>query len=466
MTELPDWVWLASALFGTLTVFVFSWRLVVPHPLSPLGLFHLLFGAIVLWRPALLLFGLDDLFPTNLHDRQPRQFAAEALVLSSLWLLSVLVGFRLAARFGQPLSRLFPSAVGIRPDVFRATAVSLTAVAAITTLYMWIRFDGPNGLAAAVKFQKTVGQLIALRSFTVVATVLNVGLALKEYFFEAGGSAPPRGVRERNLTWAWVHVGLAVFAAGLSMTWGARDSALILVVGLVLGPVSRELRARQCWTRLLLGGAAIVGIVVALRVFRDLTAADELSGAIAGQSLWRQMSVAANLTQFDALVLAVRDAGTAFPFFGGEEFTDGIRASVPGIAPDQHERTALTFAQIYQPARQNGWPLSSIGDWYVSLGAYGVVAGGTLSGVLYRGMEAAYHTRDSALDFILSSFVVLTVIQLGVWAALPVVYRNFVLPLHLVLVVARLLSTFLDERTSRRAAAPTVRNDAALEELG
>lgn len=420
---------LALSLAVCALAWAFSWRLTVDRPTSPLGLLHLLFAATILWRPTLLLFGLDGLFPEQFHGAREFEFAARTLTISTLWLVTFDVAYLYSKRLGPILSKPFPSARSVDERLLERAAIALTVAATLATVGMWIRFGGPAELIEAAKFEKTVGFLLALRAFPVVATIINAAVGLHQLITV--------GDRRKAVT----YFALSAFTAGLSFTWGARDSVVLVAIVLLFGPLSQRDFSARDWRRVVIGGVSVIGGIVLLRVARDLIAAPSLSPAIAGQSIWRQVSVAANLTQFDAFVLAVRDAGTRYSFSGVGEFTNGFLAAIPGLEPDQYQVTALRYAQEYEPTRANGRPLSSIGDWYFSLGIVGVAIGGLLSGLLYRGIATAYRSGTSASDFVIGTFVVLSIAQLGVWASIFIVYRSFFIPLILVIVALRLYSS-------------------------
>jgi hypothetical protein len=103
------------------------------------------------------------------------------------------------------------------------------------------------------------------------------------------------------------------------------------------------------------------------------------------------MAVATNNTFYDSLLLLLDDWPDEFDFRNGQDFIDGTVAAVPSaLVPSQAPfvSPAVQLAQTYID-RNNGFPATAAGDWYVNFGLLGVLLGGLVSGLIARAGQVA-----------------------------------------------------------------------------
>ncbi len=177
----------------------------------------------------------------------------------------------------------------------------------------------------------------------------------------------------------------------------------------------------------------ILAVVVGLRFTRDTLLSGDINQPIANESVIRQISVAANMAEYDALVLAVRDWPEIFPYRGGEDFIDGLYATVPRvIRPDAPlaPSPGTWFRQVYEPEVANGWPMGSAGEWYLNFGWLGVAIGGLASGLLFGiASNSLRRSHDLPLAWITSLVITMQVAIIGVNVRTPLRWLGWGLPL-------------------------------------
>ncbi len=410
------------AVAASALVWTWVYRSVVRHPLDPMALTLYYLALQLLLRPLVLALGLDTPFPTELFvDRDTTTLVLQGQAIAVLWLLALWAGARVPAPLAAPARLLFPPSRGsLTPRTLALLAVALSALALVATALLWSRYGGPSGLITASKVDRDVAESRALRSIPVLAALFAVAA-----FFSVGRRAPLLRL---------LPLGLVALNGYLSWTWGARDVAVISVVALIAGTLLFEVhgahgaarRTEGRWwgdprwqRRLLLVPVLALLLAFSLRTARDTVLLGDLAPTIEGQSTARMVAVATNNTFYDSLLLVIDDWPDEFDFTGGADFVDATVAAVPSVLVGQQDpfvSPAVQLAQTYID-RNNGFPATAVGDWYVNLGLPGVVLGGLLSGVVARAAQVAL--RRSVRDPLIWGVSLVFMIRVfpgGVWA--------------------------------------------------
>lgn len=404
-------------------------------PLDVVGLWCA--GVVLLYvgRAVLLALGLDQLSPEASFGGSRGPLVAANLLLV-VWLVMVAAGIQLS----YLSSRVVPGWVPVmtrHPDPRRLvrTAALLTLLGTLATVALLAIHGGFSGLIRASKVDKVLAGIFVVRVVPEMAALVSVAA----YLDVRRRCGTRWGVRERRR--AVTAVAMAVVSGVWVFAWGSRDTLAIVALALVAGSfvfrgpdLRRSGRPRRRRWPLPLAVACTVVLVLAvgLRVVRDVATAGEVNSSIAGQELVRQVSVATNAVQYDALVLAVRDWPAVEDHRGGQDFVAGAAGVVPrALWPDKPEHVApgAWFRQRYEPWTRNGWPMGATGEWYLAFGRIGVVVGGLLSGILLG--FAALALRNSGrhpLAFVLSLAMSLQVLLLGVHVQTPLRWVAWCLP--------------------------------------
>ncbi|MFW3169857.1 hypothetical protein [Geodermatophilus sp. CPCC 206100] len=379
------------AVVASIVVWVWVYHRLVHHPLDLMALTLYYLALQLLWRPLLLALGLDTPFPTELFAARETE---ELIVLGQgvvvLFLLGIWAGARWLSPLVGPARLLYPMSRGsLPPRTLVLVAVVLTAVAFVATVLLWIRYGGPAGLIQAAKVDRDIAESRALRSIPMLAALFGVAA-----FFSV-----------RRAPLRLVALGLVALNGYLSWTWGARDVPVISVIALVagsliFGSIGRRAAVRTGWDwlrdprwrrRFLLVPVLALLLAFSLRTARDTVLWGDLAPTIEGQSTVRMMAVATNNTFYDSLLLLLDDWPEEFDFRDGQDFVDGTVAAVPSAIAGQQDpfvSPAVQLAQTYID-RNNGFPATAAGDWYVNFGVLGVLLGGLVSGLLARAGQLA-----------------------------------------------------------------------------
>ncbi|MCF6746239.1 hypothetical protein E9529_18560 [Blastococcus sp. KM273128] len=453
------------AVAASAVVWALVYRALVRHPLDAMALVLYYLALQLVWRPLVLAVGLDSPFPTLLfQDRDTELLLLRGQAVVVLFLVALWAGARLTTPLVRPVSVLFPQLRGpLPPRVLVVLAVVLSAAAAAATVALWLRYGGPSGLLQASKVDRSLTDSRALRTLPLLAALLGVAA-----WFSVRGAGLPR----------LLLLGLVALNGYLSWTWGARDvpvlSAIALLAGaLIFGRTGRRaarrpdgqwLRDPRWRLRFLLVPVLALALAFSLRAARDTVLWGDLAPTIEGQGTVRQVAVATNNTFYDALLLYLDDWPDRFDFTGGADFVDGSVAAVPSVLSGPQEpfvSPAVQLAQTYID-RNNGFPATPVGDWYVNLGYPGIVLGGLLSGLVARAGQFAF--RRFLRDPLVWGFSLVFMIRVfpgGVWATSAPKWVAIGLPLLAFTVLLNLFLRRGRDGDEAGATAPPAGEDAA-----
>jgi hypothetical protein len=455
------------AVAASAAVWALVYRNLVHHPLDAMALTLYYLALQLLWRPLMLALGLDTPFPTQLFEERDTEsllLLGQAVVVG--FLLALWAGARLLSPLVRPVSVLFPQFRGpVAPRTLVLLAAVLTAAAFVATAALWVRYGGPAGLLQASKVDRDIADSRALRSIPMLAALLAVAA-----FFSV------RVVPLQRV----MMFGLIVVNGYLSWTWGARDVPVLSVVALLAGslifgatgrraarrPDGRWLRDPRWRRRFLLVPVLAVLLAFTLRSARDTVLWGELAPTIVGEGAVRQVAVATNNTFYDALLLYLDDWPDRFDLTGGDDFVDGSVAAVPSVLVGPQEpfvSPAVQLAQTYID-RNNGFPATAVGDWYVNFGFPGIVLGGLLSGLVARAGQLAF--RRFLRDPLVWGFSLVFMIRIfpgGVWATSAPKWVALGLPL---LVFAGLVNMFVRRAREGRDSFSTPTQAAGEDGVG
>lgn len=367
--------------------------------------------AVFYWlRAVLIVTGLDvsALAPLAID---PSGVDATHLRLT-VWSVLLMVGF---ATFQDVQVRSEVAGLPRRHhDFFALRRLALYATVGSSLCFGVIvaRVGSPIAAIQAAKVEKSVAGLYLLQFGPVAAMVLCLAVAI------SGRRAGYRLAARLPFLALGLINSLYVFA------WGSRRVVVIFLAGLMLEPVFAALAdkkkpardARQ-WLSIALVGLLVVGAALGMRIARDHVLQGRTSDAIAEASPLRSVSVAMNATVYDALVLAVRDTPERFDHYGSELFINGTGGIVPrAVWTDKPDNIApgAAFRQLYEPEIKNGWPVGAVGEWWLSYGWLGIMAGALVSGAAYAiASQALGDLRSNALAHALAVGIVFQVLELG-----------------------------------------------------
>jgi oligosaccharide repeat unit polymerase len=343
-------------------------------------------------RPLIFFAGLDAPFPYEYFGAPDWELIATVLVLSTIWIITFSVAHIVAKEPLAPLGHLLPQVYGsFSLQLLLFAAVFTSTVGAISTGMLVIGAGSVAQFMFEVKVGKELAGAYVIREISVVGAVFSA-LALLAY------EKQRRLAFRRGSGIVWACGALLLFNLAFNFAWGNRYNIAMLVIATGIGwhlYIQRINLFRMLF--LLLIAAALLQI---LKLFRAEAVETVLEREIqTGHSFWLNISTSLHFNQFDALMLALRDAGERFQFRSGKDFINGLLSWVPRTFYPEKETFHIGrwFRQIYEPNAVNGWPITTMGGWYVNFGSAGVPIGGVISGVVAAIFDSRYrNVRTSA----------------------------------------------------------------------
>jgi hypothetical protein len=409
-------------------------------PLDVVGLFCASMVLFYGFRAVVVAFGLDSFSPDYLFGPTSASVATKVNLIICLFLGGVIVGLALSSRAGLRFPRwLFPT-VARQPTGSRylSLTVALTVAAAVITLVLFAQYGGFTGLLRASKYEKELGGINFLRIAPSMGAIVAVASTLDAVRLRRRRFTAPQ--RHRLI----ISVACALLNGYFVFAWGARSMLAIVIFCLAAGLLAfsgqaggvRTTSRGRVWGGIVLAVIVAIMAVIGLRFARDNAVTGELASELRDETVIRQVSIASNSTMYDAVVLAVRDWPKLYPFRGAGDFVTGAQTAIPRfLVPDRVESVSVGawFRQVYEPDTVNGWPVGTVGQWYLGFGLPGIMLGGVVSGLVLGMAATALRTsRTNPLAFAAGAAVALHVIQLGVNVETILWWTRWVIPLVLV----------------------------------
>ena len=168
------------------------------------------------------------------------------------------------------------------------------------------------------------------------------------------------------------NIALALISAGLAWHFYVKKASAVKVVIFTLGAFGLLQILKDVRGELVAGSVG--------REFNNL------------EDFWLDISTSLHFVEFDALLLALRDAGNLFEFRFGKDFLNGLLSWVPrSLFPEKESfHIGGWFRRVYQPNKINGWPVTTIGGWYLNFGIFGILIGTAISGFVVRVFDEAF----------------------------------------------------------------------------
>lgn len=413
-------------------------RIFVRRRFDVMFLALLLMGYWFAFRPAQLALGLDGPTPDYLFAQGYLDVLIVAEAAALLWLACFALGAFAADVAGQPAMALFPRMNGEpSPFLCLAALAAVTALAGVVTL--WLLTASGGALSESIRFvkaEKAVTGFYFLRQFAILGALLAIfALYYFTYLSRAHGLETP--------LW-WSLFALACFAANAFgiYAWGQRYSIAMASVGLIAG--YHYFIRRLSWAELVFAGLCFIALFLGLRLLRDaLLIPDHVVTPLESGNIWRKIAVSMHGSQFDALMLVVRDFDLEAGLRWGEDFLAGLAALVPRqIWPDRPAfNPGAWFRRIYEPETLNGWPITPVGEWLVNFGWLGVALGGTISGYFIRAAQRVYDDLwRNPWSLTMAVVAALFVLPGGVTVGSPQSFLSTVFPLFLLALTLRTLT--------------------------
>lgn len=391
---------------------------------SPVSLFVYLIALLLLFRPGVLLLGLDVPDPWYVFPGRLDDVVNAPLASGAVWLLAFLVGFVGLGRVGELASNVLPT-VHREVNLSRLAAgcIVSSAVSVLLAIDVIASVGFENAIASVRRDNYFLGFkfLEALPQTAGVISAVSAALVLD--------------LRARN----WIRVpraysaaviGSLIVTSSVSLLFGNRSAALLPAFFVavsylfILGKGGRALRYA-------LPILFIVGVLFVTQVRQSALPAHSSSDV----AVVPRVSAALNLNNFDHLALLMRDwSQYAYPH-PGQDFVTGASAVIPRFIWEdkpEHVSPGIWLRAQYVPTTHTGWPLAMWGEWYVNFGSIGILLSGIFAGIIYRALETRYR-RDAwgAPAFVVAGMLAFLVFPYGYISTTPIRIVLVVVPMGL-----------------------------------
>ena len=384
-------------------IYVSFWVLFRGKVLTAILLPTLIIFPTFIIRPLMIITGIGEPYPSYLFGRDDFTLIAHANILIAIWLLCYLAVFFMPNKT-QMLPKLFP-AFKSDPSVITIliTCIALTLCSLLAELYVIQEYGSLARFMYAVKVLKDITGQYYLKYFPFLGGLVSCyGLLL--------------AMRGKNK-----FLGITFSIAALTnffviFSFGERFTIGLISIAFILTALRNKSLSFKRASILL---TVCLIILFTLSNFRYSFVRD---GQDDNRS-WgfaEEISASLHLSEYDALLLLVRDFGLPSDAILGHQFYIGLTALVPRqIWPDRPNgvNPGKWFRHQYEPNMENGWPITVVGEWYLNFGFLGIIVGAILSGYIARCMFERYHTPKNSKvtwNFLIGTFLSIQLLYGGI----------------------------------------------------
>lgn len=404
-------IWIIGAIIHILFLIVFLRR----RRVTAFAAF-LMIGITVYLRPIMFIFNLDRPFPYEWFDSKPWLMMADAILVSAVWSLVMGATYLLTYNF-VPNRYVLPKAGYVHPSRVVWIGFFLTLINLFCTMWLVKQQGGVASFVFAVKISKDLAGAYLFREIGTLAVVflmwplLAVGRAMEEKTIS---------LRSYRKSICCIII-LILSNFFVNYLWGNRYNIAVLLLAIF---AAWHLHVRKIrFSRLIVFGIVVIFLMNALKTLRTYFISSVVGRDVSANfPFWTELSSSLHMIEFDALMLALRDVGERFPYRDGADIVNGLLSWVPrSLYPEKETfHTGKWFAQMYDPSRRNGWPVTTQGDWFMQYGWFGILMGGIVSGLAIATFDSHYRDlrKNSASAALVSGFA-FSIFYSGVSFAFP-----------------------------------------------
>jgi len=344
-------------------------------------------------RPLLFFIGVDTPYPHNEFGSSDWLLVSSVLVLALIWIIFFSLSYQVSLRPATIFEGFFPSVSnGYSFKIVALAAIFTTFIGSILTIKFITDAGSLVNFIYSVKIGKQLAGSYVVRETSVVGVMFSL-LGLISY---------AKRCKENNLKifssrMVWLFVVLLLINCISNYAWGNRYSIALMLLSLFFAWHFHI--KRISFFKLVIYLLLAITLLQGLKVVRN-TAVKEAVGSelVSTQEFWLNFSTSLHLTQFDAFMLAVRDAGDRFEYRNGKDFLNGLLSWVPRSLYPAKETFYVGgwFRRVYQPSVVNGWPVTTMGSWYVNFGLLGILFGALISGFVAAIFDASFRSAKNS----------------------------------------------------------------------
>jgi oligosaccharide repeat unit polymerase len=405
-------------------------------------------------RPVIFFLGLDTPYPYDYFRATEWVLTATASLTTAAWMVLFIAAYYALL----PVAGVFAGAFPQAPARYSATVALfctalVTALGFLATAWLVLRFGGLGPFIYAVKVSKALQGMYIVRELSVLAAILSLFLLVAHF----SPTRRHKGALRPALT--LLLCALLVVNLAVNYAWGNRYNIALLLFAAALAWHVHVHRISP--VRALVVVLVMAALLQSLKHLRGSLVSDTLGRSYeSGQSFWLDVSTSLHLNQFDAFMLALRDAGSRFELRFGADFWNGLVSWVPrSIMPEREtHHIGRWFRKVYYPEIENGWPITVVGGWYVNFGPGGIPLGAAASALVAGAMDRAYRAaRRNPWAAVAGAVIPFLMLDGGLGTGFPQAVFMLLIPLWLFTVALRLTAPGLPAR-----AAPPPRASSGL----
>lgn len=431
--------WLVSLLFFVSGFFVFHRKQSIAGAivLSYLALLTAI-------RPLMLLLKLDTPIPDSHWDECWAELSLASMAVC-LWISMILFSRLALGPASIAMAVFLPKAPKhVSHELMVIITFIVTGIAVTANLYMVSQYGSVARFMFAVKIEKAIGSAYLIRQMAMLgAIVASFGM------FSAARSSPKKNSRvSKSIPKPMLafYVSMIMINLGCNYLWGNRKNIALFFVAAAFAYhfYIRRLKIHEVVAGIFILASALQG----LRLLRESFTSEVVGrniGLYAEHGPIRYTSSSLHLADYDALMLALRDGGELYEFRGGEHFFNGLATLVPRLFwPEKPSgyHVGRWFRQNYEPEKQNGWPVTPIGSWYVNFGITGIIVGGLLTGILIGAIDYRYDKPGEYAWHAFMAPILAAFLMDGGWnTGLPQYVLHYLIPMFFLAVALNLMNS-------------------------
>lgn len=409
--------------------------------------FAVIMTILFLCRPLILFFGLSFPFPQSHFPTTDWNLSALALLVGLIWSFFTIAFYSFMGSLASYGTWLLPSgphpSKKVRPKFLWAIVLPPFLFCAFGTFMLIVQFGGFSGFVYASKVGKELKGQFIFQAAAPLTCMLAIYATLASLDIKANV--------KRLSFHSWCFIAIFAACCALNFTWGNRYNIATMILTFMFSWhfYVKNLKFRHLVTISLASAA----LLQSLRLIRTFLLFEASGASQTGPhfDFWLQLSQSLHFVEFDAFMLALRDTGSTFDFRQGLDFKNGLLAWIPrSIYPEKESfHIGWWFAQVYYPWLKNGWPITTVGAWYVNFGVFGILLGAAVSGLFMRIFDKVYHSATTSPWHAAIGFgLVFLCLEIGVNTGFPQSFVLYIFPTALASIFLRSFGHSIKQKKS------------------
>lgn len=413
------------------------------NPFDAIAFYVYLFGLQYIFRPAILLFELDETIPDQLFFSYPYHYDIQtALTMMVVWSFTFTLVFLLLKPRKQ--AQLETHNFDISTAYNHKAIICFTGILGflgILLIFYLLAINNFNFAAASynIRFNYLLSSFPLIRRFPQLAAYLLITIVAVNHISSKKFLSKPQ-----NRFFI-----LAAFVLAFSTTlYGSRGPFILwLAYTMITMHLFIKRIPKILWIILL---PALFALLTFMKIIRYMLWAGTADTGVKS-NVFAQISDTANLDKFDNFILLIQNM-SHLPYSYGVDFINGFLALVPRVLWPSKPidlTVDIKFHDLFYPHDGVGWPIGSPAEFYWNFGDIGLIVGAILSAITFVAITRYFsNAMKDPYQYLLMYTFIMTVLQIGYTALVPVHIINSFLILFIAITFAKRIA-----RTSNRLSS-------------